>query len=214
MILIGSMEWSSTVARGEFFCPKCNAAKPYQRKVARPFLTLYFVPVVPIGGLREFVLCRNCRERFDSSILLAGNAAEMLRDNSVTAKPTSFEEELLRVIALIIVEDSQVTEAEIQMATRIYQRMTGRELSLPQLQKMCREASSIRVSAAVYLGIAGQNFSYDQKLLAVQAMFAVAGAEGVISPSRMQSLMDARHQLELDDVAFQTAIKDAEQWVS
>ena len=54
MILIGTMEWASTVERGDFFCPACNAAKNYQRKVARPFLTLYFIPVIPIGAVREF----------------------------------------------------------------------------------------------------------------------------------------------------------------
>lgn len=214
MILIGSMEWASTVARGEFFCPNCNAAKSFQRKIARPFLTLYFIPVVPIGALREFVLCRGCRERFDPEILLADNAAEMLRNSPENAQATTFEVELLRIIALTIMDDSHVSETEVEMAMRIFQRMAGRELPRTELQQMCRESTTIRVSASTYVGIAAQNLTYDQKLMVVQAMFAVAGADGTISPSRLKSLMEAQRQLELDDIAFQTAVKGAEQWLS
>lgn len=213
MILIGSMEWASTVARGEFYCPNCQAAKSFQRKIVRPFLTLYFIPVVPIGGLREFVLCRGCRERFDPSILLADNP-EMLRNANANSAVPTFEVELLRIIALTIMDDSHVSETEVQMAMRIYHRMAGRELSRIELQQACRESTTIRVSPSTYVGVAGQHLTYDQKLMMVQAMFAVAGADGSISPSRLKSLMEAQHQLELNDIAFQTAIKDAEQWIS
>ncbi len=56
--------------------------------------------------------------------------------------------------------------------------------------------------------------TFDQKLMAVQAMFAVAGAEGQISPKRMKSLLEAQQQLGLDDVSFQTAVKGASEWVA
>lgn len=214
MIVIGSMEWASTIQRGEFFCPVCNAAKSYQRKVSRPFLTLYFVPILPIGSLREFVLCRSCRKRFDPEILSDGTAAEMLRTSNDPPRPAPFEIEILRLIALIMVEDDHVSEAELDMATRVYRGMVGRELSRAELESACREVVSLRINAARYVGIAGEGMTYDEKLKAVQAMFAVAGAEGQISPRRMQSLMEAQQLLQLDDIAFQTAIKEASEWVA
>lgn len=214
MILIGTMEWASTIDRGDFFCPGCNAAKTYQRKIARPFLTLYFIPVVPIGGLREFVLCRSCRRRFDPDILSAGTAADLYRVPQRNGEQAPFETELLRLIALMMVEDDQVTEAEATMATRVFQSMIGRPLPRPEVDRACREVVTLRIKPASYVAIAGEGMTYDQKLMAVQAMFAVAGAEGKISPRRLRSLMDAQRQLGLDEVAFQTAIKDASQWVA
>lgn len=214
MIVLGTMEWASTVERGDFFCPACNAAKSYQRKVARPFLTLYFIPVVPIGGLREFVLCRSCRKKFGPEILSPGIAAEMLKVPEATLGQAPFETELLRLIALMMVEDDRVSESEVAMATRVYQRMLGRTLPRNELDRACREVIALRIKAASYIAIAGEGMTYDQKLLAVQAMFAVAGAEGRISPRRLRSLMDAQRQLGLDEVAFQTAIKDTSQWVA
>ena len=213
MILIGTMEWASTTEKGEFFCPVCNATKTYQRKNSRPFLTLYFIPVIPIGGLREYVLCRSCRERFDPLVLEPGFAAEMLRDSPHIAEQATFETELLRLIALMMVEDDHVSESEIAMATRVYQSMSMRELPRSELERVCREVIALRIDAARYVGIAGEGMTHDQKLKSVQAMFAVASAEGHISPRRLQSLMQAQQQLKLNDVAFQTAIKDASQWV-
>lgn len=214
MIVLGTMEWASTVERGDFFCPACNAAKSYQRKVARPFLTLYFIPVVPIGGLREFVLCRSCRKKFEPEILAPGIAAEMLGTRQGAAGQAPFEIELLRLIALMIVEDDRVSESEVKMATRVYERMLGRSLLRTELDRACREVVALGIRPASYIAIAGLGMTYDQKLMAVQAMFVVAGAEGQISPRRLRSLLDARQQLGLDQVAFQTAIKDTSEWVA
>jgi hypothetical protein len=212
MILIGTMEWASTVERGDFFCPACNASKSFQRKVARPFLTLYFIPVVPLGGLREFVLCRSCRRRFEPEILSAGIVGEVQTPHA--AGQTHFDTELLRLIALMMVEDDHISEAEVTMATKVYQSMLGRPLPRHELERTCREVVALRIKASRYVTRAGEGMTYDQKLMAVQAMFAVAGAEGQISPRRLRSLMDAQQRLGIDEVAFQTAIKDASQWVA
>ncbi|MCC6511149.1 MAG: TerB family tellurite resistance protein [Pirellulaceae bacterium] len=214
MLVMGSMEWASTIERGEFFCPKCNATKSYQRKIARPFLTLYFVPIIPIGGLREFVICRGCRDRYDPSVLVGSNGIERASAAATAATMASFDMEILRLMALMIVEDDYVTEAEIQMAMRVYQGMMMQELPRSELERACREVVALRINASRYVGIAAQGMTYDQKLKAVQAMFAVAGAEGQISPKRLKSLMDAQKQLGLDDVAFQSAVKDATAWVA
>ena len=214
MILIGTMEWASTIERGDFFCPVCNAAKSYQRKVSRPFLTLYFIPVIPLGGVREYVLCRSCRERFDAHVLEAGEAAEMLRDPAIASGAAPFETELLRLMALIMTEDDHVSETEIELAMRVYQRMVLRELTRSELERVCREVIALRIDPARYIGIAGEGMTHDQKLKSIQAMFAVASAEGKISPRRLKSLMRSQQQLQLDDVAFQTAVKDASQWIT
>ena len=64
MILIGTMNIKRTRERGEFYCPTCTAQQSYRRRSSRPFLTLYFIPVVPIGGLEWFVQCDHCRGRY------------------------------------------------------------------------------------------------------------------------------------------------------
>lgn len=212
MFIAGTFDWASTLDQGEFLCPKCGTNKSYQRKVARTFVTLYFVPILPIGGLHEFVVCRGCRERFEPSVLaLSRNQAN--RESPTIRAVESFDDELVRLMALMIVEDDFITESEIEMAQRIYQGMLMRELPRQQLERACREVTNLRINTLRYVGAAAEGMTYDQKILAVQAMFAVAGAEGQISAKRLQSLMQAQHQLGLDDSAFQNAVKDASSWV-
>ncbi len=212
MFIAGTFEWASTLEQGEFACPKCGTSKAYQRKVARTFLTVYFVPIFPIGGLREFVICRGCRERFEPAILSAARTNEANEPKTLTASG-SFQEELLRLMALMMVEDDFVTEAEIEMAQRVYRGMLARELPRAKLEATCREVLSLRINPMRYIGASGQGMTYDQKIMSVQAMFAVAGAEGQISPKRLRSLMETQQQFGLDESAFQAAVKDAGDWV-
>ncbi len=212
--MLGSMEWAKTLQRGEFFCPLCNTAKSFQRKVSRPFLTLYFIPVIPIGGLREYVLCRGCRQRFDPDILEQESLAETIKSVRRSSRNQSFEQELVRLMALTIMEDNFANELEIEMAQRVYRSMTGERLDESQLNQACHEVMALRINASRYVGVAGSAMTYDQKLLALQAMFAVASSEGEISPKRMQTLIEAQQQLGLDQVAFQSAIKEAADWVA
>src|SRR5690606_6765879 len=69
MILIGTMNITRTRDEGEFHCPTCGSLKPYQLKSRRPFLTLYFIPTVPIGGTEYFVRCLECKSHWDPAIL-------------------------------------------------------------------------------------------------------------------------------------------------
>ena len=69
MLIIGTMNWTSTRERGGFFCPECSIDRNFRRRASRPFLTLYFIPVIPIGGLSEFIECESCRLQFDDDVL-------------------------------------------------------------------------------------------------------------------------------------------------
>ena len=49
-------------------CPSCGFQSHFERKSGRQFLTLFFVlPVLPLGGRREFVECPRCHAQLESS---------------------------------------------------------------------------------------------------------------------------------------------------
>jgi ribosomal protein L37E len=60
MIIVGSKIKHRTIEEGEFFCPKCQAEQVYNLKRATRFLTLYFIPVIPLAQIGEFVECQSC----------------------------------------------------------------------------------------------------------------------------------------------------------
>ena len=64
MIIFGTRVRQKTIGQGEFFCPHCQSMCGYEHKSARQFFTLYFIPVIPIKQLGEFITCENCGGTF------------------------------------------------------------------------------------------------------------------------------------------------------
>ena len=57
-------------------CPRCGAAGTLVGKRVRPWFTLFFVPVFPMGGGRAFTQCRRCNASFNGATRqVAGVAA-------------------------------------------------------------------------------------------------------------------------------------------
>lgn len=237
MILIGTMDWASTRMRGLFRCPNCGGTQNFRLRASRPFLTLYFIPVLPIGGLQEYVQCTQCKNSYETDILastmmpstwsasggngssppLAGEhrtgPASDAASAASTASAASLEEDLLKVIALIMVEDGHVTEDEIRIARRLYENMLDENLSREDLGRMCAYVQQQRLNTLSFLATARNRRSHEEKLLLVQAIFGVAGADGEVSPRRLSSLVKAQELLGLDEHEFQRAIGETSQWL-
>lgn len=226
MILIGTMNWASTRMKGVFQCPECGGSQQFRLRASRPFLTLYFIPVLPIGGLQEYVECRNCKNSFESIIL----SNRMLPSDTPVEKPSakresdktesnatnepSFKQDLLNIIALMMIEDGHVNENEIKIARRLYENITEENISRDELGKACSQVQLQRLNTLSYLATASPRREHDERMLIVQAMFGVAGADGEITPNRMRSLMRAKDMLRLDEREFQTAIEATGQWLT
>lgn len=69
MIIFGTRSKTRTVDEGRFFCPRCNAERAYQRKQARPYFALYFIPVFPVGQGSEYIECQTCGMAFEPGVL-------------------------------------------------------------------------------------------------------------------------------------------------
>ncbi len=214
MILIGTMDWASTRLRGMFLCPNCGSNERFRLRASRPFLTLYFVPIIPIGGLQEYVQCTRCKNSFETLILANRMMPETgAKDSEALQNQATFEEDLLRMLALVMVEDGNVTENEIQIARRIFKSITEQALTREELGNVCSTVRLHRLTSLSFLATARTRRSHDEKLLLVQAMFGVAAADGEISPGRLESLVKAQALLELEEREFQTAVEATSQWL-
>lgn len=62
MIIWGWRSVTSTASRGEFYCPQCQGYMAYAEKSVRRFFTLYFIPLIPLNSLGEYIECESCKE--------------------------------------------------------------------------------------------------------------------------------------------------------
>ncbi len=69
MIIFGTRPRTKTIDTGTFFCPHCQTTRDYERKEARPYFTLYFIPLFPIGKPSEFIECTICRVTYTPDVL-------------------------------------------------------------------------------------------------------------------------------------------------
>jgi zinc-ribbon family len=61
MIIWGSRGITSSLAKGFFHCPRCDQQRSYDHKKVRRFFTLFFIPLIPLESLGEYVECQFCK---------------------------------------------------------------------------------------------------------------------------------------------------------
>ncbi|TYK48148.1 hypothetical protein [Actinomadura decatromicini] len=77
LLVFGLTAVFRTVSEGTFHCPQCGGDRAYRRRAGRRWLSVFFVPLVPLWRLGQSVECRTCRARFPVSALRTPTAQRM-----------------------------------------------------------------------------------------------------------------------------------------
>jgi len=66
-----------TVGEAVFHCPACGGDRRCRRLAGRRFITVFFIPVIPLTKAGEVVQCATCRTRYPVDVLRLPTAAQM-----------------------------------------------------------------------------------------------------------------------------------------
>lgn len=66
-----------TIAQGVFYCRKCGGDRGYREQAGRRYMTLFFIPVVPLNKTGAHVQCATCKTRYVTEVLKLPTAAQM-----------------------------------------------------------------------------------------------------------------------------------------
>lgn len=69
IIIFGLGSRQKQVGEGQFFCPRCGTQRRYIQKQANRYFTVFFLPVVPLGKIGDFVECQTCHAAFETTVL-------------------------------------------------------------------------------------------------------------------------------------------------
>lgn len=204
MILIGTMNLTRTRDRGDYYCPTCTASRSYRLRARRPFLTLYFIPTVPIGEAELFVQCDDCKSTWDITVLNMDQAAhEHVQDEQ-------FRDEAIRSAVLMALVDDEITEPEIESLLHLSDLLYARPLDREELGRLCSIARQAGIQVNNYVLTVSRRWTRKQRMLALQGMFLAATAcEEETSREKLVALHSLRDLLELSEEEFQAAIDDA-----
>ena len=76
MIIWGWKTVFRVIGSGVFSCPTCGADRNYERRKAQRFFTLFFIPLIPLKVVGEFIRCTYCKNDFRESVLARPTAAQ------------------------------------------------------------------------------------------------------------------------------------------
>lgn len=66
-----------TIAQGMFYCRNCGGDRGYRHRAGRRFITVFFIPVIPLTKTGDHVRCDTCKTRYVTEVLASPTAASM-----------------------------------------------------------------------------------------------------------------------------------------
>lgn len=180
MIIFGTRGVTYTKQHGEFHCPQCNAPSPYKQKRVRRFFTLYFIPVIPLNLLGEYVECPSCRGTYRTDVLGYDPGA------AAAEFEAEFHRGLKRVMIEMLLADGVVDDEEVKVARHIYQQVAGRELNMEEFRADIDAAGNDGEEVTQYLAAMAPLLNDAGKELIMKGAFLVSAADGEFQPEEQQ----------------------------
>lgn len=208
MIFIGTANLTRTRDEGNFLCPACGVSQGYRLRATRAWLTIYFIPTVPVSDHESFVQCDHCRANWDPSVL------EMDHQNHSDVTEEQFCMEAVRSAVLVVLADNEITENEISTLQTISSHLLKRAVERDELGQLCSSAQQHRIEPVNYVLTACRHWNQRQRVRALQAMFLAATADGPLGDLQLGILARMQELFDFTDAEYHQAIEQAVEWES
>jgi hypothetical protein len=200
MLIIGTMELHFTKATGTFACPHCEQERTYRRRSRRNFLTLYFVPLIPLESRGQFVECSTCRNAFSLEAL------EITVEQVQAQKRLRADEMIRRVLVVIVAADDDVSDSELDVVCRF-----AAQAGLPATTRehILHEATALRAAdmdPIPYLRGAAVHLNAEDKERLVYHAFLASTAGGQLSAARQELLSQIPDAIGIPELRFREII--------
>ena len=200
MLIYGTRSLTTTSASGTFHCPRCAAESPYQHRRVRRFFTLYFIPLIPLNRLGEYVECRRCAATFQIAVLDYDPKKER---QSIEAE---YHRAVRRVMAVTAGADGVVTPEEVERLQAVYRAITGVELSTDAVQQEIRTARSEGPQVAESLAVFAGRLNDEGKEQVLRAACLIAAADGRIGDEERAHLKSISEALLMSAKHFKAVL--------
>jgi uncharacterized tellurite resistance protein B-like protein len=172
MIFFGTRGVNKTQSEGEFHCPGCARTNPYRHKSVRRFFTLYFIPLIPLDHLGEFIECQSCKATYHLQVL------DQQPEAQAEAIEAHFQSGARKVMISMLLADGVIDDGEVTVIQNIYQDIAGRPLAEADLRT---EIARIQASGETLADLLSEMRGYlnpEGAEMIVRAGFQVAMADG------------------------------------
>ncbi len=174
-----------TIGTVAFFCPRCGGDRQGQRRVARRWFTLFWLPVVPLDQVGEVVECTTCRTRFEPAVAEAPTTAALseILGNAV------------RVLAAMVVRTGDPADPNLRAAAVVNVRRVDETYDDATL---AADAAAVDPALAEsYVAPLGEGLQVSGKERFVGDLVRIALAGGTVTPDQRRVVDLAGRGLDL-----------------
>ncbi|MDP2619587.1 MAG: TerB family tellurite resistance protein [Hyphomicrobiales bacterium] len=202
MIIFGTRGVTISKESGTFYCPECTTRQPYKLKKARRFFTLYFIPVIPLDALGEFVECQVCKGTYRTNVL------QYDPDRQAERIEAEFRRALRHVMLQMMLADGRIDEKEVEAVSAVYESLTGDVLTADEVRREAMAQTGTTVDIRDYLvGLAGL-LNDEGKEMVVKAVFLTAMSDGDLAEQEMAFLLLVGRALQMSKHHVRSVVQE------
>jgi tellurite resistance protein len=201
LIIFGTRGVTSVVASGRFNCPGCDSERAYVHKRVRRFFTLYFIPIIPLDTIGEYVECQHCSDTYKPAVL---DYDPVKSERTIEAE---FHTAVKRVMVLMMLADGKIDDEEVETIRMIYGKLAKSELSKEDVDREVAASQADGRGLRQYLGSIVGTLNDSGKEIVVKAAYFVASADGNVSVEETNLLAELAGALEMSPTDFKGVIE-------
>lgn len=196
LIIFGTTGITYGSEGGNFYCPDCDGEKAYRHRKVRRFFTLYFIPLIPLDLLGEYVECQTCTSTYKPSVL------EFDPKGSEEGAEAEFRIAMRRVLVLMLLADGVVDESEIEAIQAILGKLEDRDVERSEIEDEIAKAKAAPDDLAQYCKTMAGSLNDAGREMVVRAALLVATADGSFDDSERDALAKMATALNLSRAAY------------
>lgn len=184
MLIFGTRSTKKLLDKGTFSCPQCQNAVSYEKRRAKNWFHLYFIPVIPLKEYPPYVECKSCSATFVEGVLNAGSQAD---SEAIRAE---FEVAALEILARMALADNVVEPEEIEEILSVVNSICAREYNRDDVLRAIDAAKGNPEDALAIATRVGHTLNDAGKETVLRAVFLVAAADGDFAKEEQEMLLE------------------------
>ena len=121
--IAGTKGETSTADTGRFDCPNCQMESEYYHEQVHEKATVFFIPVINLRLLGEYIECQNCDSTYEMEILDYNSEQEQKKIEAI------YLVGIKKVMTTMMLADGNIDENEKNMMKNIYNNLADSTLS-------------------------------------------------------------------------------------
>lgn len=184
MIIFGTKSTRKLLDQGSFSCPQCQIESPFEKRRARSWFHLYFIPIIPLKTHPNYVECTSCKATFVEGVLNADTGAT---SDAIRAE---FETAAIKILARMAWADGKIEPQEIETIHKTINALCAREFSHEDVEAEI-DAAEDSLEDALAVATRVSNLLNDEgKEIILEAVFRVAAADGDFAKEEREMLLE------------------------